>query len=89
MASKMEKNTILCSDFGKFWKSGPLQAVAHQNLVKWPLVYLYSVSEKSYPARGRKDIGLVAFGMTLIFLVKKFFQAIYGIIVPYFSVYCW
>ena len=28
------KSAILCSDFGNVWKSGPLQAVAHQNLGK-------------------------------------------------------
>ena len=85
------KNTILCSDFGKFWKSGLLQAVAHQNLGKWPLVYLYSVSEKSYPARGRKDIGLVAFGMAFwpwFFWSKFFFKATSSIVVPWFSVSC-
>ena len=86
------KNEILCIDFGRFWKSGPLQAVAHQNLGKWPLIYPYSVSGKSYPARGRKDIGLVAFGMAFwpwFFWSKIFFKAIYGIVVPCFSVYCW
>ena len=53
---KVGKIMILCSGFGKFWKSAILQAVAHQNLVKWPLAYLYYISEKSYPARGGKDI---------------------------------
>ena len=73
------KNTILCSNFGKFWKSDPLQVFSHQNLVEWPLVYLYSVSEKSYPAKGRKDFGLVAFGTLRIFYknIKIFWASMF------------
>ena len=86
---KVGKITILCSNFGQIWKSAILQAVAHQNLVKWPLVYLKSFSKKSDPARPRKDFGLVAFDMAFwpwFFWSETFFLIIYNIIVPYFEV---
>ena len=84
---KVGKISFLCSNFGQIWKSAILQAVAHQNLVKWPLVYLKSFSKKSYPARPRKDFGLVAFDTAYwlwFYKSETFLHIIYNMIVPYF-----
>ena len=43
---KVGKIMILCSNFGKFWKSASLQAVAHQNLQKHSLVCMYALGKK-------------------------------------------
>ena len=83
---KVGKITILCSNFGQIWKSATLQVVAHQNLVKWSLVYLKSFSKKSDPARPRKDFGLVAFDTAFwpwFFWSETFFHIIYDMVVPY------